>query len=234
MNIDQIPECIERTETPRGDIQLQRRGSHFEVISNGTFLMATYNGKSERLLVRTALDRLVNNEPTPQDTDTGEIRVLIGGLGVGYSLVEAVHHPHVDQVTVVEIEPRIIEWNRTYLSPFNEGTVDHPSVEIVCDDLVEWIQKEADCGEQNTFDVIALDIDNGPDWTVTPRNQPLYESDHLDTLSRLMNPGGILSVWSAAPSPTFVDRLHRHFNMVEQIEVQSDRGEPDFIFLATN
>lgn len=77
-------EIIERASTPRGEIQLQRRGEFYEIISNGTFLMATYNGESERLLVRRALE---------QAKAPG--KVLIGGLGVGFSLQEALSDPRV-------------------------------------------------------------------------------------------------------------------------------------------
>lgn len=83
--------------TPRGDRQLQQRDSHYEIISNGTFLMATYNGESERFLVSTAL----KNTAAPKS-------VLIGGLGVGFSLTEALRHEQITQVTVIEIEEVII------------------------------------------------------------------------------------------------------------------------------
>ena len=110
MNLFQsrLPVVIERVQTPRGEIQLQSRGSDYEIISNGTFLMATYNGESERLLVKAALN--ASHEPK---------QILIGGLGVGYSLAEALDYPGVERVTVVEIEEKIIEWYRSYFSYFS-------------------------------------------------------------------------------------------------------------------
>ncbi|HLQ71930.1 MAG TPA: spermine/spermidine synthase, partial [Bacillota bacterium] len=106
---------IERVQTPRGDIQLQRRGDHYEIISNGTFLMATYNGISEELLVSAALEKV----PHPK-------RVVIGGLGVGFSLAKALQFTSVQEVKVIEIEKKIIDWNRTYLSRFSGHALENP------------------------------------------------------------------------------------------------------------
>jgi len=104
------PLVLERTQGLGGEIQLQKRGEHFEIIYNGVFLMATYNGLSERLMVRRALELLGPER---------ECRVLIGGLGVGYSLQEALLWPRVKAVKVVEIEPAVVRWNRTYLKEIN-------------------------------------------------------------------------------------------------------------------
>src|SRR5215212_4875123 len=100
-------EVVDRCISPRGVMQLQKRGQHFEIISNGVFLMATHNGASERRLVTEALAAATNPR-----------RVLIGGLGVGFSLGVALADSRVSHVTVVEIEERLIAWNRTELAPF--------------------------------------------------------------------------------------------------------------------
>src|SRR5262245_24655914 len=85
-------EVLERWQTPRGELALRRIGPHLEIISNGVFLMDTRNGESERRLVSEALERCV--APAP--------RILIGGLGVGFSLRTAVEAPHVSTIDVVE------------------------------------------------------------------------------------------------------------------------------------
>jgi spermidine synthase len=167
-------EIIERFATPRGDIQLQRRGMHYEIISNGTFVMATYNGESEKKLVRAALDA----------RETERCSVLIGGLGVGFSLAEAVRSPRTRRVTVVEIGPQIIRWNRTFLAAFSDRALEDEKTEIVHADLIRWISDT-----EETFDVVCLDIDNGPDWTVFRENDVLYDDDGLTRLVRLLNPG---------------------------------------------
>lgn len=211
------PEVLDRYESPRGTLQLQRRGEHYEIISNGIFLMATYNGESERLLVTAALDAAA----TPR-------RVLIGGLGVGFSLAAALAYPGVQQVTVVEIEERLIEWNRGPLAPFSGNAIADPRTRVVNADLVAWLQTA-----EGPFDAICLDFDNGPDWTVTDANQSLYNDRNLTAVARLLAPGGQVAWWSALQAPQFATRLAHHFGHVEELTVEQVRGEPDYVYLAS-
>ncbi|MGF7047442.1 spermidine synthase [Paenibacillus sp. DS2015] len=212
---DLPPEVIEKYSTPRGEIQLQRRGQYFEIISNGTFLMATYNGESEKLLISEPLKR--SDHPS---------HILIGGLGVGFSLQEALKDPRVEQVTVLEIEETIIQWNRTLLSAVSEESSFHPKSNIIHADCLVWLAEHDD-----KFDLICLDIDNGPDWNVYATNESLYSDYGLSLLARHLQPDGYLSFWSATSSPEFVDRLKCHFQLVDILYVPQDRGEPDVIFL---
>ncbi len=196
---------------------MQRRGEAYELISNGVYLMSTHNGESERLLVTLALD-------AAQD----QHRVLIGGLGVGFSLRAALADPRVTQVTVVEIEEAIIAWNRSHLAPFSGYGLSDPRTRIVHTDLVQWIQET-----DNQYDVICLDIDNGPEWTVTDQNGSLYGSDGLRALRRLMAPGGVVSFWSASAVPAFEGLLRQYFTDVRAVDVAVARGEPDYVYLCT-
>jgi spermidine synthase len=197
-----------------GELVLRRVGTDFEIISNGVFLMDTRNGESERLLVRAALDLI-----------GGTGRLLIGGLGVGYSLAEAVRSPGL-MVTVVELEPAVIGWHATHLEPFSQGALHDPRVTVVCADLPSWLH-----ATQESFDAICLDIDNGPEWTVTDGNAELYTGDGLDLLARRLTPGGVLAVWSAGVSPAFEDRLRARFATVETHAITVPRGEPDIVYL---
>ena len=113
-------QVIERAYTENGEIQLQKRGYDFEIIFNGTFLMATYNGESEKLLVRWAIKEAYSPK-----------RVLIGGLGVGFSLAEALNHKTIEKITVVEIESKIIEWNRLYFSTYSNYALNDPRVDVI-------------------------------------------------------------------------------------------------------
>lgn len=215
MNDIDLPfEVIERAVTPRGEIQLQRRGDEFEIISNGTFLMATYNGESERLLVRRALELV----PAPD-------KVLIGGLGVGFSLQEALCDVRVREATVVEIEAKVIDWNRSVLAHVNGYALEHANTRLVHADLVAWIRET-----EESFDLICLDIDNGPDWKVFDGNASLYDEAGLTALQSRLRPGGCLSFWSATPSPDFARRLRETFGNVEIREVPQTHGDPDYIF----
>ncbi|SMO33358.1 spermine/spermidine synthase [Melghirimyces algeriensis] len=210
-----VPEVIERCQTSRGELQLQRRNGHYELISNGSFLMATYNGDSERALVRSALRKT----RFPH-------HLLIGGLGVGFSLDEALTHPQVQQVTVVEIESSIIRWYKEYFCHNFQHGLDDPRIRLIRGDLIDWIDKT-----KEKYDVICLDIDNGPDWTVYDQNQKLYTKQGIHQLKQRLAPNGVISFWSASPSEGFHHILQSHFK-VETVTVPHFRGDPDYLFIA--
>jgi spermidine synthase len=210
-------EVHDRRSGPHGELVLRGDGEHFEIISNGVFLMDTRAGASERLLVRAALDRLAR----PAD-------VLIGGLGVGFSLAEAVCSPYARRVTVVEREAAVIGWHAGPLRPYSEGALDDPRVRVERADLLDWLRA---VGE--SYDVMCLDIDNGPEWTVSEDNAALYGPEGLDLLARRLRPGGVLAVWSAAAVPAFEELLRERFTGVSAEPVEVARGEPDVVYLAS-
>jgi len=148
------PRVLERVEGRLGELVLRTDGTDFEVISNGVFLMDTRNGASERLLVRVALAGV-----------RAPARLLLGGLGVGFSLAEALACDLVERVTVVEIEAAVIRWNRTYLAAHAGRALEDPRVEVVCADLRDWLGSA-----RQRFEAICLDVDNGPGWTVAEAN----------------------------------------------------------------
>lgn len=210
-------QTIERVATPRGELVLRRVDGDYEIVSNGTFLMDTRDGRSERLLVDAALERTTAPRP----------RVLIGGLGVGFSLAAAVADERVAAITVVEVEPAVIAWQRGPLAPYSGHAVDDPRVELVRADLLEWIAEPGP-----PYDVICLDIDNGPDWTVTEANAGLYDGGGLAALGDRLAPGGVLAVWSAAAAPAFEARLRARFAEVTTRDVPVRRGAPDRVYVA--
>ena len=155
---------VERVVTPRGELVLRRAQAQHEIIHNGVFLMDTRNGASERLLVRAALDAC--RQP--------RVRMLIGGLGVGFSLDEALRHPAVTEVVVIEVEEAIIRWHATHFGAHASTALEDPRTRLVNADLVAWLVDGAD-----QFDAICLDVDNGPDWTVAAGNAALYTEQGL-------------------------------------------------------
>lgn len=215
--MDERPEVLERVSTPRGELQLQRRGDAYEVISNGCFLMATYNGRSERAMIDLGL---------AWNPDIR--RVLVGGLGVGYTLRAALDAPGVERVTVVEIEPKVAEWNRGVLAECNGHALDDPRTHLVVDDLAHYLD-----GAPRPYDLIALDTDNGPDWTVFAQNAALWSPAGLDRLERWLAPRGVLAFWSANPAPAFEALLRRRYGQVGVYPVKAALSAvDDVVYLA--
>ena len=203
---------VERLDTPRGELVLRRDGDHHEVISNGTFLMDTRDGRSERELVRAAV------------RGPGA-RVLVGGLGVGFSLAEALALDPA-AVTVVEIEPAVLRWNREHLG--HAELLDDPRVTVVVDDLAAFLARD-----RQEYDAICLDVDNGPEWTVTVDNAILYGDAGLSAVDRRLAPGGRLAVWSAHRAPAFEARLRERYRTVETRQIPVARGEPDVVWVVS-
>ncbi|GGV75718.1 MULTISPECIES: spermidine synthase [Streptomyces] len=216
----ETPVVLDRREGPHGEVVLRRHGPLLQIIANGCFLMDTSDGRSERLLVDAAL-RAMDDRPRPH--------VLIGGLGVGFSLAHAAGQERWGRITVVEREPAIIDWHRTGpLAHLTSAAFADPRTEIVEADLVAYVNETS-----ATFDALCLDIDNGPDWTVTEGNRGLYEPSGLASCARVLRPGGVLAVWSAKPSPEFEGTLQNvGFQQVRTEEIPVARGVPDVVHLA--
>ncbi|WP_116041289.1 spermidine synthase [Amycolatopsis palatopharyngis] len=216
-----MTEVIDRADGECGELVLRRSGADLEVIADGMFLMDTRDGRSERLLVTAAADQL-----------RPDASMVIGGLGVGFSLRAALDHPGVGEVVVVEREPAVIDWNRT--GPLREVHGDalaDERVRLVRDDLVHWLSQSA--GHER-FDALCLDIDNGPDWTLSEGNAALYDAAGLELLAAQLRVGGLLAVWSAHSSQAFTGLLREHFDEVRVLDIPVPRGEPDVIWLARN
>jgi spermidine synthase len=135
---------------------------------------------------------------------------------------------------VVEREQAVIDWHTQGTAPLRRfagpGHTD-PRARIVPGDLLRYV-----CSTDERYDVLCLDIDNGPDWTVTDGNRGVYEPAGLAALGRVLTAGGVLSVWSAAAAPELMGRLASRFARVETLEVPllpGRRGEPDVVILAS-
>ncbi|WP_138905529.1 spermidine synthase, partial [Streptomyces albidochromogenes] len=163
--------------------------------------------------------------------------LLIGGLGVGFSLARAASQGRWGRIVVIEREQAIIDWHREGpLSRISGEALADPRCEIIHTDLVDYVGENrigVAGTDQDTYDALCLDIDNGPDWTVTDDNANLYSPQGLAGCMRRLRPGGILAVWSAQPSPAFEDALRNAgFNLVRTEEIQVARGVPDVVHLA--
>lgn len=239
------PVVLDRRDGPYGEVVLRRHGDLLQIIANGCFLMDTSDGRSERLLVDAARDAL-DERPAP--------RLLIGGLGVGFSLAHAAADPRWGPITVVEREQAIIDWHRSGpLRALSGEALADPRTRILAADLVAHLRTgagasatpagtshtsapapaSAPADDGATYDALCLDIDNGPDWTVTEDNGGLYEPAGLAACRERLTPGGVLAVWSAQPSPDFEGSLRNSgFRSVRTEEIPVARGVPDVVHLA--
>ncbi|TDC20444.1 spermidine synthase [Streptomyces sp. 8K308] len=223
---DDRPVVIDRREGPHGEVVLRRHGALLQIVANGCFLMDTSDGRSERLLVTEAFAALAGGGRAGAPPS-----VLIGGLGVGFSLAAAATEPGWGGITVLEREAAVIDWHRA--GPLGELTGDalaDPRVRLVHDDLLAHLRS---VGAE--YDALCLDVDNGPDWTVTEDNDGLYSPAGLAACRAALRPGGVLVVWSAHASERFVENLRKAgFADVRTREVPVARGVPDVLFLASH
>ncbi|HEX7187471.1 MAG TPA: spermidine synthase [Actinomycetes bacterium] len=192
-------------------------GEHHEVVSNGVFLMDTRDGRSERALVAAALDA----RPDAR-------RLLIGGLGVGFSLRQAVAASTLEHIDVVEIEQHLVSWHATHLRHLTGDALADPRVHIVVTDVLEHMGANPE-----RYDVICLDVDNGPDWTVTAANTALYAAAGVGIATDALRPGGVLAVWSAHRSEPYARLLAERLDDVRavEVEVRLARGAADVVYL---
>ncbi|UTR83209.1 spermidine synthase [Streptomyces cavourensis] len=213
---------LDRREGPYGEVVLRERGEHFEIIANGCFLMDTSDGRSERLLIDAALAALPAGRTGPS--------VLIGGLGVGFSLVRAAGEERWGRIVVVEREQAIVDWHRRGpLDRISGAALADPRTEVLHTDLLDHLRTTTE-----RYDALCLDIDNGPDWTVTEENGSLYSPTGLARCLDRLTPGGVLAVWSAQPSAEFEQALRNAgFTRVRSEEVAVARGVPDVVHLAS-
>jgi spermidine synthase len=208
-------ERLASAQTTRGELVLRRRGAVLELISNGTFLMDTSSGESERAMATLALGGQAPGAC-----------VLVAGLGFGFTLAAALSFD-VAGVVVVELEPEVITWNEQWW-PLGREALRDDRVHLVVDDFTRYVQRT-----DATFDAVLVDIDNGPDWTVADPNDDLYDGLLRHVRAQVSRPGGRLCVWSANASPAFEHRLADHFTQVTTHLVPVPHGEPDVLFLAT-
>ncbi|AJE82381.1 hypothetical protein SLNWT_2005 [Streptomyces albus] len=215
------PQVLDRRTGPHGEVVLRRHGALLQIIANGCFLMDTSDGRSERLLVDAALGAL-DDRPRPA--------LLLGGLGVGFSLAHAAAEPRWGRITVVEREDAIVDWHRDGpLGELSAAARADARTAIAHTDLLAHLRDPA----APRYDALCLDIDNGPDWTVTEDNDGLYSPAGLAACARRLTPGGVLSVWSAQPSPAFESALRdAGYEEVRTEEIPVARGVPDVVHLA--
>ncbi|WP_323010927.1 hypothetical protein [Paracoccus sp. (in: a-proteobacteria)] len=181
---------LARADTAAGDeILLRQRGALYEIRFNGLELMSNLNHQSETVLAELSL-RLHGRD---------DARVLIGGLGMGFTLRAALELlSPTSEVTVCELIPEIAQWNRDRIGHLADHPLCDPRIDLRVADVMEVLLEH-----RAAFDVILMDTDNGPDFTVRQSNGRLYGDSGLAVLRKALRPDGIAAFWSATASESF-------------------------------
>jgi spermidine synthase len=204
-----IPWCLlDTAPVPGGEggLRLMRRGREFSIRLDRSELMNSRLSGSEEVLAATACDRIKSRQAP---------RVLIGGLGMGFTLRAALAALGPDaSVTVAELVPAVIKWARGPMIDIFGDSLADPRVSI----------READVGElirsgPSHFDAILLDVDNGPDGLTRKANDALYGLAGLRAAHRALRSGGVLAIWSAKPDQNFTARLGKANFAVDVLKV---------------
>ncbi|MGD8408254.1 MAG: MnmC family methyltransferase [Thiohalophilus sp.] len=195
-----------------GELQLYQRGDEFSIkISGRGELMSSRVHGSEDALAEQTCARLENRD-NPQ--------LLIGGLGMGFTLAAALRctGDH-SEIVVAELVPAVVAWNKGPLGKHTGYPLQDPRVKVHEGDVAHIINNA-----HLAYDAILLDVDNGPEGLTHKANDGLYSMDGLNAAYEALRPRGILAVWSAGPAADFLHRLHKVGFEVEEVKVRA-RGK---------
>ncbi|HEV2506268.1 MAG TPA: hypothetical protein VGV39_24545 [Mesorhizobium sp.] len=216
-------EQLDAARTPDGkqELRLKRRGSEFSIMLGSNELMNSRLSGSEQALARLSLEKLGKRD---------HIHVLVGGLGMGFTLRAALAELGSDaKVTVAELVPAVIAWAQGPMSDIFNGCLDDARVTVRQSDVGRLID-----AARLEFDAILLDVDNGPEGLTQDSNDTLYGFAGLKAARTALKPGGVLAVWSSGPDRGFTRRLQQSGFSAEALTVRAHgkRGAKHTIWLA--
>jgi len=205
-----------------GTLSLHKRGDRFTLMVHDTELMSSGLHESEDALAQLACAKLKG---------VADPVVLIGGLGMGYTLAAALKETGpAAKIIVAELIPGVVEWNRGPLAHLAGHPLSDPRVSVRVQDIAMSLQTEL-----QAFDAILLDVDNGPEGLTRDSNNWLYSPDGLTAAYTALRPNGVLAVWSSTPEKTFAMRLRKMGFEVEEVRVDSSaHDDRHTIWLAVN
>jgi spermidine synthase len=194
-----------------GEMRLLQRGDEYSIRVGGYELMNSRVHGSEDALASLVCERL----------DCERARILIGGLGMGFTLLAVLKSTGPGSAAVVsELVPEVVEWHRGPLAAVSDGALDDPRVTVRTEDVAKVLR-----AERNGFDAVLLDVDNGPVGLTARKNDWLYSPAGLKTSYAALRPGGILAVWSAGPDAAFTRRLQQAGFQTEEVRVRGREGK---------
>lgn len=217
-------EEIDRVKIPEheGEIILLKRGLEFSIRTAGTELMNSRVHGSEDALAELTYRRIKQKS---------NLQILIGGLGMGYTLAATLEQSKPDtRIIVSELIPAVVRWNRKYIGHLAQMPLDDPRVSVKEEDVAKTIR-----GEKSFWDAILLDVDNGPEGLTRKANDRLYSKSGLKTSFLALCPGGILAVWSSKADEAFTRRLKQCGFTTQTITVRarkSGKGSRHTIWIA--
>lgn len=201
-------ELIDSARAPGngGELRLYRRGREYSIMVDGNELMNSRVHGSEEALAELGCGHVVDS-PFP--------RILIGGMGMGYTVAAALRQlGAAGRVVVAELVPAVVEWNRGPLADLAGHPLDDERVTVREVDVARIIRTE-----QGGYDAILLDVDNGPEALTRRGNSWLYGQAGLEAAFTALRPMGVLAVWSAGPDQTFTRRLEEAGFEVRELRV---------------
>lgn len=216
---------VARAESERGELVLRQRRAEdgpasLELRANGVFVMDTLETSTERALATAAL-ALVEHPRS----------VVVGGLGLGYTMHEVLADARVERCVVVEIEEALVGWMRDGTVPHGPALLADERVQVVVADIAVAMTE----ARPASYDLVLLDVDNGPGYLVHDANAGLYRAPYLRTVRDVLRPGGALVVWSAAEAPELEEALRVTFGNVEAAAREvllQDREEHYWLYVA--
>lgn len=206
---------LDTAEIPgtKGELRFYQRGDeHSIMIAGGGELMNSRIHGSEDALAELSCARLA---------DRPAARVLIGGLGIGFTLAAALRTLGPEaQVVVAELIPAVVRWNRGPLGVHADHPLDDPRATVRESDVANLIKSE-----RQAYDAILLDVDNGPEGLTRKDNDWFYRNAGLTAAFRALRPDGVLAVWSAGPDAAFSERLRHVGFEVEEVRTRAHRAK---------
>ncbi|WP_192258315.1 hypothetical protein [Mesorhizobium caraganae] len=216
---------LDSAKAPDGgqELRLKQRGSEFSIMLGTNELMNSRLSGSEEALAKLSCDRIAGHSRP---------KILIGGLGMGFTLRAALTELGPDAgVTVAELVPAVVAWARGPMAELFDGCLDDPRVSVLEADVGHIIRSD-----KAAWDAILLDVDNGPEGIVYKGNDALYGAAGLAAARSALKPGGVLAVWSQGPDSGFTRRLKQAGFAVDEVKTRANgkRGARHVIWIATN